>query len=1147
MDLLPKEESQGSERRLRRSDKRFLLACVLTAAVSLAIGFYLYPRVNPEASIRFDVTRPASEKIALNFLERTGVEAEGYRHAARFTFDDEAKVFLERVLGADAANRLLSGKVRMWRWGHRWFRPLQKEEFTVEVATTGQIAAFDHLLPEEAEGADLAQEEARRQAETWLSGSLGVPADSVEFLEARTEKRPHRTDHTFTWRRVGMDWKGGEYRYDVRIQGDRPGAFREYVHVPENWAREYASLRSKNTGAAVVASIFLVLTMLAMLAVLVLRIRLHDVRWRTAAVFAAIGSVLQILAGLNSLPVAFYEYDTTASYSGFLMTQLFAVFRNGVLLGVVIFFLTAAGEVLYREAFPEKISLTRFFTHRGLRTRRFLLSTVLGLTLTCFFFCYQEVFYYLARRLGAWAPMDVPYDDLLNTAFPWVFILLFGFFPAVTEEFLSRMFSIPFLRKLTRSTALAVILPAAIWGFGHSSYPNQPFFIRGLEVGLAGVVVGIVMLRFNILAALVWHFTVDALYTSYLLFRSENLYYIVSAALAGGILLVPLGYAIVSYLRRGEFFEPEGLLNRSEPGPTLPEPAEASGESGLPAMTEDPPGRGETDAGTPGAMVPVAFRGRRRVGLLLAGAIALLLLLIPAAELKLPGSLRLSREEAAERARAELRALGETPDSFRVVLLFATREDESEAKYLLREGGVARLQEEYALHVPPRFWSARFFRPLQTKEVHLSLDSGTGRLLAMERRIAEKDSLASLTGAEAESLARRFAAGQGIDLAALDLKDASEEKRPRRLDHSFTWEARAGDPRNAGEARHRVHVTVQGDRVGSFEQELKIPEDWLRERQKQTLLSVLRLILAITAGSAVLGLLLWLWITGLKAGLVRWRPVLLAAVPLALLALAAGINDWPRAVDRYDTTFPWNVFVIVLAAGLILRTLMGGLVAAGSLSLVTVAWPEAWALRRSSVRRRLLGDALLAAAAGLAVVLALNHLEGVLLRFWPSLAPVPSLSRPLGASSKLPWLSVMAMLANSTLLLTGLVAGVFALFRLRREYPVWAAALVVLCVVALVPLEAKSTGEFLVGLAWSAVQVAVALAVARWVLAGNLLATPLLIYMVVALRGVLPFLQGEGAFFRSNGVLAAVLLALPVLWLIGEAVAGRLAKSESKY
>src|SRR5262249_31180953 len=157
-----------------------------------------------------------------------------------------------------------------------------------------------------------------------------------------------------------------------------------------------------------------------------------------------------------------------------------------------------AAEPVFRERFPAQLSVRGVLSARGLRTRSAFLGILLGYAMTAFFLAYQVAFYLIADRFGAWAPADVPYDDLLNTAFPGASVLLIGFIPAVSEEFMSRVFSISFLDRLVRVRWIVLVVPALIWGFGHATYPNQPFFIRGLEVGLAGILVGVIFLRFGI-------------------------------------------------------------------------------------------------------------------------------------------------------------------------------------------------------------------------------------------------------------------------------------------------------------------------------------------------------------------------------------------------------------------------------------------------------------------------------------------------------------------------------------------------------------------------------------------------------------------------------------------------------------------------
>src|SRR5229473_1987198 len=134
-----------------------------------------------------------------------------------------------------------------------------------------------------------------------------------------------------------------------------------------------------------------------------------------------------------------------------------------------------------------------------------------------------------------------------------------------SEEFLFRLFAIPFLESVTRSRVLAVILPAFSWSFLHSAYPQEPGYIRGIEVGIIGIVAGIVMLRWGIVATLIWHYTVDASLVGLLLIRSNSLYFKISGAVVAAAALAPLAFACISYLMRGGFEDDEGLLNCAKP------------------------------------------------------------------------------------------------------------------------------------------------------------------------------------------------------------------------------------------------------------------------------------------------------------------------------------------------------------------------------------------------------------------------------------------------------------------------------------------------------------------------------------------------------------------------------------------------------
>src|ERR1035438_6086291 len=153
---------------LTSADRRVITIAIVVAGISLAVGVKYFSHAFPEAAIEFRVNRDDSIPVAQEFLAKRGWSVQGYRHAAVFDYDDDAKVYLERTQGLGRMNTLTRGPVRLWRWSHRWFRPQQKEEFRVDISPAGEVVGFNHELLESAPGANLDAAGARSIAEKFL-------------------------------------------------------------------------------------------------------------------------------------------------------------------------------------------------------------------------------------------------------------------------------------------------------------------------------------------------------------------------------------------------------------------------------------------------------------------------------------------------------------------------------------------------------------------------------------------------------------------------------------------------------------------------------------------------------------------------------------------------------------------------------------------------------------------------------------------------------------------------------------------------------------------------------------------------------------------------------------------------------------------
>jgi membrane protease YdiL (CAAX protease family) len=1106
--------------RLGPSDYRFVAVCLALLALTTWYTLRNFYRAFPEASIDFRVNRAEGQRIAERFLEQQGDRTAGYRQASKFDFDDDAKTFLEREAGLEQANRLMGTRVRLWRWSYRWFQPRQKEEFRADITTAGEFAGFSHELPEDAARPAATEEQARALAEDFLRSRVHRDPGSLDFVESSSSTLPKRTDWTFTWKERDFNLHDATLRREVTILGDEVGRYREFLKIPEQWMRDYERLRSKNNLAQTVDTFVFVLLLIGLIATIAMRVRRRDIRWRRAAAIGAAGMVLSLAASLNGFPLSEFGFPTTDTYSSFVATELLQALLSALGVGGFLFLLVAGAEAVYRGAYPQQLSVGSFLCARGLRTKRFFLGAILGLALTGIFFAYQVVFYMVATRLGAWAPAEVPYDDMLNTRFPWAFVLIGGFFPAVFEEFGFRMFAIPFLQKLTRWLPAAVLLAGFIWGFGHAGYPNQPFYIRGLEVGIGGVALGSVMLRWGILPTLIWHYSVDAMYTAMLLLRSHSLYFRLSGAASAGIFVLPVVAALVAYWRRGGFEPEAGLLNGDEPVAVEPPAAEAVAEA--------------QDA----RHHPLGARLRlAAIAVLSLGALSLA---IPVSHFGASPKYRLTADEARASSDAFLRRLGVDPGAYLHVTYPAVHwggDDELAAKYFLERQPVGAASKLFERFRPIQHWATRYFKSLDKEEFTITVHPESGKVMGWSHQLPEDLAGADISADRARQIATSFAAADGLDVSAMDLKESESEKRKARRDYSLVWEARTGDPRNLDEAHYRVAIGVAGDRVVSLRNYWKIPEAFVRERSRQNYISIALLVLkiAVIAGGVVLAL--WTLIRNIRQGLVPWRRVLrVAAIPAAMTIVGFLLSAPSQVYRSYQTAIPLETFQLMLYVTLGIGALFTAVLYGAAAGFVMSCYPDSLAAFRAARRRVRAWDALFALvlAAGLWILL---RQAGALLAERFHGQAIIEIGSPDLIGLPLPWLAAVAGAVGTWFGGAAVLAGLALAMRMLPRQ--WMAAPVVLLIAAVgVPESVRTPGELALEYGAGLAAVACAWAFCKWFARENYLAYAAVLWALALHSGMLELLGSGNPALQMQGWALAAVLAIGIVWMVAPAAAG---------
>lgn len=1106
-------------------DWRFVAACILIAVGCLFVITRYFSSAFPEASIEMKYDREASRAIGERLLGGQKLPSTGMKHTAVFDSDSTARIFLERTLGLEKANGVMRRDVRLWYWHHRWFRPSQEEEYSVDVAPTGEIISFARKIPEAKALPAMSAEAARDRAREFLVRA-GVAFPELQLVSESQRTLPHRLQRIFTWESTRVKPAGAPYRYVVTVDGDSVSSFDTSLKVPEEWQRQYADLRSKNNAAGNIDLVFMIITMVAAVAVFIGRIRRGDLHIRFAVTIGIVSIVLVLGVALNGFPSALASYTTTQSYPAFLAQFFFGSLLQSFGTAMLLVVLCGAGEVLYRERLPQQLAIPKLWTPKALTSRRVFRSMLLGYTLVAVFMAYQTAFYVVAQRYGAWSPAEIPYDDILNSTLPWMAVLFAGFFPALSEEFMSRAFSIPFFQRFVRSRFLAIVIAGFVWGFGHATYPNQPFYIRGVEVGLAGVVLGLLMDRFGLLPLLIWHYTVDAVYTALLLMRSGNTYYIVSGALSSLVFAVPLILSIVLLIRNRGFVADEELSNA-----TLP--------------TAPPPPRDESPA-VPRQLPPSVPLRAGVIGVAVAIVLGAALTFIPMPSLDDVVDYRITRHEAKQIAAEHLRVreqsmkgmiIADPVSGFRAWNANSPHEDggspggfdSAAAEYLLRSGmPVKRLVAVMRNEIPTATWIVRFFAPQQKREYFVEVDPRTSHVVGYHKYEDEKAPGEHLEQTQALSIAvhelRRF----NLDPANFALQDALSFQQPARRDWLFHFQQKQP---LAAEGFRRVSVRVMGDEVTQFTSTVRIPDNVYREANEQTLFSTVLALIKLIAGIGALGLVIGGFIIAARKGGIAWRTALMLTAMFAVIPVISALSGYESALFGYSTSIDWKTFRVDLITDTVRNVgLQVGLLFLAFAAIVTVA-PSATSLLRRAGRARFGRTAVLGALGTiglLAVVRPIVRLAVTMHPAWASIGPIDATS-----VVSIAWPSVVVVAeALFGAVVGSAVVGLYAAAISPMRRKPWLPAAITMFVIFALTIDPGATRlQLPLMLVRAVVMAALGWLIASRFLGRNPLAWPAVIFTAIAGQRALEMLHNHRADLQFHGMITLAATTALLAWL----------------
>lgn len=903
---------------MNRQDLKWIVLFLVLGALGLNVFVGYYNRAMPVASLNFRFTRAEIYQKAEDYVRAMGHDVSEYKSAQVLSRAGLQQVFLERSVGLEQTNQLARDWVSIWYWHVRWFKSLEKEEVRVRLDPGGRVVGFEHRVLESEPGASLAQEDALLIAEHYLTQTQNFRLENYERIEAASTERAKRLDHTFTYRKHDFTVADeGHYRLRVQVVGDQIGGFSEFLYVPEEFSRDYQETRSRAGLLTNVAMIFWFALGLAMFVILMRKYREGRLRWRGSVVVGIVVTVVMIVTSLNGYPLLIFNYNTQMAFAAFVAVFVFGGILGAMLQGGLVVLSGATGGVVAQEALVEKRNPLTRFSLRNVRSAGFARATLVGYGLAFAHLGYVTLFYlWGADYLGVWSPAGVSeYSNTYSTLLPWIYPLFYGLVAATSEEFFFRLLAISLLIKWTGKRWLAVLIPAIVWAFLHSNYPQEPIFIRGLELTVVGVIFGVVFLRYGIWATVISHYVYNAFQGAYPMMQSDSLYFQISGGLVVGAIFIPALPAIWSVLT-GKYREVDGAEEEEEPD--VPQPIFEVTAPEKPVVVSK-------------VAEDYAFLARDMKILIVLGIVGLVSWGV--FDRDGYGSsyvLQIDRTEAAQKADAVRESLGIDVEGYQQITYFLSSLGGKTHTHLVRSVGPEKAEVLVQEELHPWRWQTRWFKAEEKEEVRIAIDH-VGRLGGVTHLLPDNAEGANLALEDAQKIAEGFAVmhlkRDVTDEHVYKVLESQSEKKENRTDHRFVWER---VDKKVGEGEFRVEVTVLGDEIGHARTRYKAPEAFLRELNekgmKSVAINVMHVLLVIVTLSIGIRYLFRLY----RQGDVRWQLGIWVGVIMMVWFFLGQMNELVELYKGYNTSQGLMTFLgskgIGLLIGMVFIGGAGGLI-----------------------------------------------------------------------------------------------------------------------------------------------------------------------------------------------------------------------------
>lgn len=866
--------------------------------------------------------RLSNQKSALGLKTNTTMFSAAYQAdtliSDYLSYNDRTKKTLNQAIK--------SKKIQPSYWAVRIYAPNEVQESYYYFTSSGQPYGFEIQLPQEKILPNMTKEKAIELAEKELRTYPleGMHPPHFHIKDYAQETLDKRTNHTVIFEDTSQSLIEAKRQIMITISGDQVTTIKPKIKLPENFLREFANMYTFNSTLSSYGNLFIYLGYGALaLYALFTGSKKNQINWRDSGIASAIITLFLLLNNINNLPLSWYSaYKTTQTPSTFLCITMITFISMATVnfIGTALSF--SAAEYLSRLTFPKHLQLWHWWKKESASSPQTIYLVFIGYIIFGLSTGYIAIFYILVQFLPqVWLPAGAMIDPNIIALYqPFFNPLSQSLNAAVVEECLFRAIPIAsalmigkYYKKPWLFLILALPLQAIIFGIAHASYPQQPFYIRTVEMFLPFMIYGIVYFYHGLIPCIISHYLYDVYQFSGPIFNmtSQGIWLQKTACIL--CLLLP---ALI--VLRAIILHPQGLTQK------LPEKFLNAAWKPLSQKQKQPTQSfdSSTFLSTKNLMLATC------IGLLSLATLYQVWQSIPI----LTPPLQISKIDAQKKALEIAKTQNINPTDKWQQTQIATLSSNSSVHYLtekLGEESTRNLLKNKILKsdngslnlesfFPHYAWQIRFARFEGTqseKSNELIVEIGNNSTIFIHK-VSETEIIPSLDETQANALALSHLKKNFPNATFSKIKTASTITDKKRTDWKFTFEFQG--PKKLHIVQPRVDINIIGNSIASEERYLFVPEKWLINLQK---MAGETSPIYYTLSFGILVICIIILATACQAFLhaTDRRVFKITCVGIASLFLIHNINNWPTLTHGFTTAIEYqNQLTMVLSGQIIL-------------------------------------------------------------------------------------------------------------------------------------------------------------------------------------------------------------------------------------